>query len=418
MSTRRNKAIIKTGLVICACLLSASSTASAHLLTVNKGSLQAKAAPKAYISAQQESCSTNDRAGRPDMTEAPKFRVYYAYLEGTPDRSSAAAGWIEAAAKSIESYFRDNSMRRKTLNFDRTTACGGLKIDLVSLMIPQSTQALPGYNLYGYVADHIGTVGQRGNVANALVFVDGVQSDFPAAGLSGVADLIEGQPDPGEQMAQMYLTQGSDLSLIFSARYVAVHEILHSLGAVQAEAPHGGPGNHCWQGHDVMCYDDGTFSSPFAESQCAKQTNIDVLDCGRDDYWNPDPPQTGWLSGVHNVYLSAFLSSCNQNKVCQTLHNDKRAVKTTSKLLVRGSRIYLSANAPMGSNYTVYAAKQKFRGGKWRSESDVSMNLSGVEQYAIKISSGRAGRYRVRAELENNSTGSLVAASSWKYWRR
>ncbi len=380
--------------------------------------MQAKSAARVHINEQQGSCLTNNLAGRRDMTGAPKFRVYYAYLEGTPDRSRAAAGWIEAAAKSIESYFRDNSMQRKTLNFDRTTACGGLQIDLVSLMIPQSIQALPGYNLYGYVADHIGTVGQRGSVANALVFVDGVQSDFPAAGLSGVADLPQGQPDPGEQLAQMYLTQGSDLSLIFHARYVAVHEILHSLGAVNQQAPNGGSGYHCRQGHDVMCYDDGTFSSPFTNSVCAEQTDINALDCGRDDYWNPDPPQTGWLLGVRNVYLSAFLSSCNQNKVCQTLHNDKRAVKITSKLLVRGSRIYLSASAPMGSDYTAYAAKQKFRGGKWRSESDITMNEKGVEQYAIKMSSGRAGRYRVRAELSSNSTGNLVAASSWKYWRR
>ena len=418
MFTRRNKAIIKTGLVTCACLLSAASTASAHLITVNKGSLQAKSAARVHISAQQDSCITTDLAGRPDMNEAPKFRVYYAYLEGTPDRSRAAAGWIEAATKSIENYFLDNSMQRRTLNFDRTTACGGLKIDLVSLVIPQSKEAFLGSDIYSYVADQIGLLGQRGHVANGLVFVDGIQAGFFAAGLSGVADLIEGQPDPGEQMAQMYLPQDSDLREIFYARYVAVHEMLHSLGAVQEEAPHGGPGNHCRQGHDIMCYDDNTFSSPFTDSQCAEQTDIDVLDCGHDDYWNPDPPKTGWLSGVHNVYLSAFLSSCYQNKVCQNLHNDKRAVKITSKLRVRGSRIYLSANAPMDGNYTVYAAKQKFRGGKWRSESDASMNEDGVKQYTIKMPSGRAGRYRIRAELLSNSTGNLVAASSWKYWRR
>jgi hypothetical protein len=418
MSTRRNKAIIKTGLVTCACLLSATSPASAHLITAKQVSKQAKAAARVHISAQQDSCITTDLAGRPDMTEAPKFRVYYAYLEGTPDRSRAAAGWIEAATESIENYFLDNSMQQKTLSFDRTTACGEPRIDLVSLMIPQSTQALLGYNLYGYVADQIGVVGQGGHVADGLVFVDGVPAGFPAGGLSGVADLIEGQPDPGEQLAQMYLNKDSDLSLIFYARYVAVHEMLHSLGAVNKEAPHGGSGNHCWQGHDIMCYDDGTFSSPFTDSVCAKQDEIDVLDCGHDDYWNPNPPQTGWLSGVRNVYLSAFLSSCSQNKICQNLHNDKRAVKITSKLLVRGSRIHLSASAPMDGNYTVYAAKQKFRGGKWRSESDASMNQSGDEQYAVKMSSGKAGRYRIRAELIDNSTGRLVAASSWKYWRR
>jgi len=127
---------------------------------------------------------------------------------------------------------------------------------------------------------------------------------------------------------------------------------------------------------------------------------------------------TGILSGVHNVYLSAFFLSCDSNQVCAKPAGSNKAIKITSKLRVRGSNIYLLANAPLSDNYTVYATKQNFRGGKWRSESDVSMNESGVDQYAIRMSSGRAGRYRVRAEILSNGTGNLVAASSWKYWRR
>lgn len=97
-------------------------------------------------------------------------------------------------------------------------------------------------------------------------------------------------------------------------RSIAAHELFHTLGAVQASAPHGTAGAHCSDEHDLLCYDDG--SGRGVQVVCrdddngtsgAGDQNDQLLDCRGDDYFNPSPRRGSYLDRHWNTADSARL---------------------------------------------------------------------------------------------------------------
>jgi hypothetical protein len=104
-----------------------------------------------------------------------------------------------------------------------------------------------------------------------------------------------------------------------AASSTTLHELGHNIGAVQPGAPHaGGNGWHGYQENDVMSYSDGsewwTCTNPYNTSGCG-QPKVDcpaaepwTMDCGKDDYWSPRRPTTGFWETHWNTAHSPFLS--------------------------------------------------------------------------------------------------------------
>lgn len=69
---------------------------------------------------------------------------------------------------------------------------------------------------------------------------------------------------------------------------IVAHEMLHTLGAVQSDAPNSDGNSHCNQGADVMCQ---------AGTLCPTLT----LDCNKDDYFRPTPPLGSYLFKNFNI---------------------------------------------------------------------------------------------------------------------
>jgi peptidoglycan hydrolase-like protein with peptidoglycan-binding domain len=86
------------------------------------------------------------------------------------------------------------------------------------------------------------------------------------------------------------------------------HELLHTMGAVLAGAPHASAHGHCWDDEDIMCYDDGGLPNPPGGlvKVCAGAPE-NQLDCGHDDYYSTRPPTGSWLANHWNVANSQFL---------------------------------------------------------------------------------------------------------------
>jgi hypothetical protein len=80
---------------------------------------------------------------------------------------------------------------------------------------------------------------------------------------------------------------------------VTTHELAHTLGAVQPDAPHATAYWHCTDEADVMCYHDGPGS--VMRSRCP----LEAFDCNNDDYFSLNP--TGYLTSHWNVANSSFL---------------------------------------------------------------------------------------------------------------
>lgn len=78
----------------------------------------------------------------------------------------------------------------------------------------------------------------------------------------------------------------------------ALHELMHTLGAVQPCAPHSTPGAHCYDDVDVMCYDDDDNGATYPMwNRCSPGT----IDCGDDTYFDALAETNEPLYNVWNV---------------------------------------------------------------------------------------------------------------------
>jgi hypothetical protein len=118
---------------------------------------------------------------------------------------------------------------------------------------------------------------------------------------------------------------------------VEAHELMHTLGGVQTNAPHASVGvngvatfgGHCTDEYDRMCYDDDMVddgrnrstvvgSGSFCNPSCTYdrpmtygcEPSQDVLfDCGDDDYFHTSPPSGAYLETNWNTANSSFLDT-------------------------------------------------------------------------------------------------------------
>jgi hypothetical protein len=90
--------------------------------------------------------------------------------------------------------------------------------------------------------------------------------------------------------------------------YAELHEVFHMLGAVQSDARHGTPNNHCSDDADVMCYDDdGPGGIALSSTACPPEHEA-LLDCNHDDYFSTRPPSGSYLDTHWNTARSGFLA--------------------------------------------------------------------------------------------------------------
>lgn len=124
--------------------------------------------------------------------------------------------------------------------------------------------------------------------------------DFTGCGTANVDP--DSNPDPSRNANNFdakYAVIGH-LSGCFTG-HVVLHELSHTLGAVQLGAPHSTGGWHCTDGADVMCYADGG-PTDTQHTVCGAER----YDCGQDDYFAVRP-RGGYLPAHWNLRDSYFI---------------------------------------------------------------------------------------------------------------
>jgi hypothetical protein len=104
--------------------------------------------------------------------------------------------------------------------------------------------------------------------------------------------------------------------------YAELHEIFHTMGAVQPDVPHPSAAGHCSDEADVMCYDDDGGGPVVMTTLCPPEHEA-LLDCGDDDYFSTGPPSGSYLAGHWNTAASSFLQDVDAPRPARLiLHGD------------------------------------------------------------------------------------------------
>jgi len=99
------------------------------------------------------------------------------------------------------------------------------------------------------------------------------------------------------------------------------HEILHTLGAVQTNAPNydktgrGGSAGHCSDAPSILCSGGAQGYGLGSSIRACARVLVETLDCGMDDYWSPNPKVDSYLGTHYNVAASPFFGPQPQDSL-------------------------------------------------------------------------------------------------------
>jgi hypothetical protein len=274
---------------------------------------------------------SDDTANAAFPPGAPRVKVVYAYAADRPDRFT---GWVHALQADVaiaDRFLSAQGGGTKAIRFDMGTRCGAEYADIQVVPLP-GPRANYVDSFSAIVAAIRSAVPDAGAPLDTVILADGMSGSTSEYGLAQTIMGSSGErPDAGNPH-----NRGGLNAVLFSRDGAAapgvtrrgwwpegfLHEITHTLGAVQWDAPHSTqpPGGtspqygHCWQGADVMCYveDDGAAHAMRTDCAASSGAIATSYDCGRDDYFNPDPEPGSYLATHWNDYDSAFMAPCGR----------------------------------------------------------------------------------------------------------
>lgn len=234
-------------------------------------------------------------------TRLRKIKVVYAVPADVEPRQEIDDA-IQATVGEMLAFVGSESGGRRSIRFDLGTSCGPGFVDILTLKLPQPLVYYEAGCFQGTLGYALQTQLRSRPDRNHVVFVPDLICG-PVAGWAEIAQ--DDEPGPSNEA-----NTGGRLAVAFNLlAETPLHEIVHTLGAVNHSAPHSDQLGHCYDIDDLMCYGYGRAApggTPVLHP-CPDQAPISPLDCNKDDYFNPDPAPGSHLARNWNVYNSAFL---------------------------------------------------------------------------------------------------------------
>ena len=229
-------------------------------------------------------------------TDGPRVQAVYVRPQSAADRYASSVGSIRAWAAGISSQVDASAARtggRRHVRF-ATTRGSGCTVTVLNLALPDSA-----FRSFSATIDALEARGLTAASSKYLVWAD-------AAGYCGIATTYA---DDRPTMDNLNNGQAPSYARIDRKCWgkVEAHELVHMLGGIQQSARNSTGGFHCSDGHDVMCYDDGTARSA-QRSVCGKE-GAGLLDCRNDDYFSTSAPVGSYLQTHWNTARSSFLAA-------------------------------------------------------------------------------------------------------------
>ena len=384
--------------------------------------------PGSWCGDELTSDDTADAAFAPD---APRVKVVYAFPADRPDRFDGWRDVLQADVAIADRFLSAQGGGTKAIRFDMGTRCGPQYADIQVVTLPGPRSQF--VDDFAAITDAVRKALPSGGAPlNAVILADGLSGSNVEYGLG---QTVMG--DSGEEPGPDNVHNGGGLNAVLFSRdgdaapgptlhgwwpEGFLHEITHTLGAVQWSAPHSTqpPGGdapqygHCWQGADVMCYVEDAGASHQMQMDCAPPAGAipQTYDCGRDDYFNPAPPAGSYLATHWNVYDSVFMApcgaiapACGGGELWVPKPPAATAAPSVSGVPRRGGRLAAStgtwSNAPAGYGYQW----QRSVRGRW-------LDIDGATRSTYLTTSADVGR-RLRAQVvAGNQDGSAASTSA------
>jgi hypothetical protein len=236
----------------------------------------ATAAPAAW-------CGTATLADRvPNGIAGNPIHWVYAIPSDGADNLAGLASVMQADAEQIDAWWRGQDPARTPRNDVATFACG-TQLDITTVRVPRtSAQLSPLQGRFSAIVDALDAAGLGSPLTKYVVYFDGPAADANVCGQGG------SEPS-GFGAAVVYYRSCTGVS----TAAVAVHEVLHTLGAVSRSAPHDCDGES--SGHTCDSESDLMFPSIGGDPLSSR-----ILDPGRDDYYGH---AGGWTDAQDSAWL-------------------------------------------------------------------------------------------------------------------
>lgn len=169
-----------------------------------------------------------------------------------------------------------NQSNGASLKFACVSGTANARIDTIALSHPSSY-----YTSFGTIANELFALGYNRSNEKYVVWYE---STLPGTNYCGQGSL---DGDSSDSVANAN-DVGPDYAINYDCDAI-LHEVGHTIGAVQNDAPHSSGAGHCYDENDVMCYDDGGpyFTGGGAlQFACAQRAWGSYFDCNFDDYFN------------------------------------------------------------------------------------------------------------------------------------
>src|SRR5581483_5395434 len=244
----------------------------------------------------------------PDCVDATdptqRVEVVYARPSSAPDRSATMAPQIRDMVRRANGVVHaEAAALGSTINL--RVACDAGVIRVASVIVPDVSSVGASAAL-SQVSTALAAAGYGSSYAKYWVWLDETRSD----NVAGVSTLARDDRLAADNANNR--TTGYALVFGTTSYVIMLHELSHAMGAVQSSAPHATMGGHCFDGQDVMCYDEQLMSGQLGQRRLDPPLLgnavfdpvacvAEAYDCGHDDYFNPAPSPGSYLASHWNL---------------------------------------------------------------------------------------------------------------------
>ena len=226
-------------------------------------------------------------ADQPDVAELatlPQYHAVYLYPSNKPPRYAQFARMFQADARAVSSFL-DARYGRSVRWDERAGTDGNRYVDVTVVRSAYNAKQLGSGNQFTYVDRELKRVFGNG----AKKYVAWLDAGSRYCGQGHLYQDTRRQAGNSNELRttaivyRPYSTTDANSGGFCRGRTL-LHEIGHTLGAVQQVAPHAFDGAHCDDDdNDVMCY----------TSAASFDSGAGQFDYGNDDYWDPGATVAG-----------------------------------------------------------------------------------------------------------------------------